>query len=125
MNLNTSSILGEVKVLIGTVECNVQSTSTSEITCTLGENAAASYTILVKIEPYGYGNKDKIFSYNLVVDSLSNDQGSTAGGLHLEIRGKGFSNQTTVKICEKACAIQSSQYDAIICVVIIYFKQSK
>jgi len=80
---------------------------------------------LVKIEPYGYANKDKIFSYDLVVNSLSNDQGSSAGGLNLEIRGKGFSNQTTVKICEKACQIQSTQYDVVVCMVIINLIRSK
>ncbi len=104
------------------MECIVQSSSITEIACILGENAAGSYSILLEIQPFGYANKDKTFNYDLIVDSLSNDQGSTVGGLNLEIRGKGFSNQTTVKICEKACSIKSSQHNVIVCVVINYSK---
>lgn len=61
-------------MIIGNSSCQVQQASTTEIKCQLGINRAGQYPVNLLISPFGYANKDKLFSYNMNIVSLSNSQ---------------------------------------------------
>ena len=126
-------------VLIGNLNCLIQTVTDVEITCNLGENAAGNYPVLVQTTSSGFSNKDIIFQYELKVDSISNTEGnkkifekkktknllknfsffsgSTAGGLNLIIKGGGFSDLTKVSICNNSCQIIQGNYSSLTCKV--------
>ena len=128
-----------VYVTIGGVDCQVQYSNPSEIVCTLGAKSAGNYTILLRVDPYGFANKNFGFKYDLEITSLSSDEGnlirfylfitytrseskkiikgSLVGGLDLVIDGHGFSSLSTVTICNKPCSIKSTSASSITCVV--------
>ena len=63
-------------VLIGNLNCAIQTVTDVEITCNLGENAAGNYPVLVQTTSSGFSNKDIKFQYELKVDSISNTEGN-------------------------------------------------
>ncbi len=91
--------------------------SSTQITCTLGNNPAGNYPVIVQISPIGYSNSDVTFTYQLLVNSLSSIEGSSAGGLNLVISGAGFSAQTQVTICSNVCKIVQTSYSSLTCTV--------
>ena len=113
--------LADASVLIGTASCSIQSLSSTQIKCTLGNNPAGNYPVIVQINPIGYSNADITFTYQLLVNSLSSIEGSSAGGLNLVISGSGFSSQTQVTICNNVCKTVQSSYSSLTCTVRIKF----
>ena len=100
--------------------CTIQSFSTTQIVCSLGQSAAGVCAVLVQITDQGYSNSFSSFSYDLTLTSLSNNQGSTAGGLSLTINGIGFdtnTSSTSVTICGRVCAITQAAYSTLTCIV--------
>ncbi len=70
-----SILKADVSVLIGNVACNVQSVSETQIECILGPNSAGSYPVIVKVDPFGFSNKNIQFRYILEVSTLSPFEG--------------------------------------------------
>ena len=116
---NFDSSPNETFIFIGDTECSIQTISSTQIECTLGQSEAGTFRVLVQITSIGYSNTNVNFTYNLQVDSLSSTQGSTFGGLNLIISGSGFSTSTNVSICGKACPLLQSNYSSITCIVSI------
>ena len=111
--------------MIGTSSCPVQSLTSSQIVCNLGQNAAGTYSVLVQITDQGYSNSYSSFTYDLTLNSLSSAQGSTAGGLSLTISGSGFDSSSLVTICGNKCTVTQSSYSSLTCTVNIYLKKKK
>ncbi len=111
--------------MIGTSSCSVQSLTSTQIVCNLGQNAAGTYAVLVQITDQGYSNSYSSFTYDLTLDSLSSSQGSTAGGLSLTISGSGFDSSSLVAICENKCTVTQSSYSSLTCTVNIYLNINK
>ena len=107
--------------MIGSSTCSIQSLTSTQIVCTLGQNTAGTYPVLVQITDQGYSNSNVTFTYDLTLASLSSSQGGTAGGLSLTISGTGFdssaSNSTLVTICGNKCTITQSSYSSLTCIV--------
>lgn len=61
-----------------------------------------------------------IFSLNIKNNKNVKLKGSTAGGLHLVISGKGFSTKTAVTICGKSCNVTQANYSSLICTVYVW-----
>ncbi len=117
-NIIKIKIKDDVYVEVGESVCEIQSITETEIQCNLGQRSAGSYPIQVKVSPKGYANKDQVFNFNLVIDSVSNTQSSVYGGMNLTIIGRGFSSTTTtVSICSKSCKILNANLNQIVCVV--------
>ncbi|CAF0710276.1 unnamed protein product [Brachionus calyciflorus] len=112
-----SNNLNDVHVSIGSSLCNVTSSTSTQIKCTLGINGAGVYPINLLINPYGLAAKNTLFTYNLAITSISNSQSGVAGGLVLEINGNGYSSMSRVLICENQCEITSASNTQIKCVV--------
>jgi len=72
----TFKIKDLVQVTIGGADCQVQYSNSSEIWCTLGVKSAGNYTILLRVDPYGFANKNFGFKYDLEITSLSTEQGN-------------------------------------------------
>lgn len=58
-----------------------------------------------------------MFTYDLTVASISNQQGSLGGSLSLVINGLGFSSQTRVTICNNVCNLIQNSINSITCSV--------
>lgn len=114
---NFSTDKNEVHIFIGGSECKVIHTSMTQIECILGEQGAGTYQIDLRIDPFGFANHSFEFTYNLNIHGLSSNNGSLAGGLHLEISGSGFSDQSRVIICEKECKLLNYSSSLIFCIV--------
>ena len=61
--------------MIGTSKCVLQSVSDTLLVCITGLNAAGSYPIVVQVIPNGYANINIMFKYNLIVSSISPNEG--------------------------------------------------
>ena len=109
--------------MIGSSTCSIQSLNSTQIVCTLGQNTAGTYPVLVEITDQGYSNSNLTFTYDLTLASLSSSQGGTAGGLSLTISGTGFdssslaANSTLVTICGNKCTITQSSFSSLTCLV--------
>ena len=114
---NFSLDKNEVHVKINGSECLVESSTLTEIVCVAGENGAGTFPIELKIDSFGYSNKNLNFNYNLNIHSLNSDEASIVGGLHLEINGSGFTQQTKVSICDNECKLLSYNSSRISCLV--------
>ena len=71
----------------------------------------------MQIASVGISNGNFNFSYAQMVNSLNQPEGSFAGGLRLSINGKGFGENTRVKICGIECPKTSYNYSTLICIV--------
>eukprot|EP00795_Rhopilema_esculentum_P009048 gene9048-16692_t len=83
-------------VTIGGVFCQVQSSTTSSISCCVGQSQAGTHSVNVHVKGKGNsmatGDANK-FKYNLIVTSVSPVQGSTLGGEVVTIVGNGFGGE--------------------------------
>ncbi len=55
--------------------CDIKSIVDNEIKCMNGLNVAGLHTVLVRIHPFGYANKNIKYKYNLEVKSISQLEG--------------------------------------------------
>ena len=62
-------------VSIGKTFCTVSSVTDTQISCTLGENSAGSYPVVVQLSGEGNSNNDIKFTYDLAITQLSRTQG--------------------------------------------------
>ena len=60
--------------MIGNINCQILSINDTQIECNLTENTAGQYQVKV-VSDYGYSNNDKTFTYELLVENISNFQG--------------------------------------------------
>ena len=114
----------DTKVFVGTAECLIETLNSTQIECMLGQSTAGVYAVLVSVESLGYSNTNVTFTYEQLVTDLSSVQGSTQGGLNLNLYGYGFgieNNVTKVKICNVDCPIVQSNYSLLTCVVRVLF----
>ncbi|RNA00178.1 fibrocystin-L isoform X1 [Brachionus plicatilis] len=114
---NFSLNKNEVHVQINGSECQVITSTLTEITCVLGQHHAGTYPIELKIDSFGFANRNFSFTYNLNIHGLSSTEGSLAGGLHLGINGSGFSAESRVYICDSECTLLNFSSSEIFCSV--------
>ena len=67
--------LDNISISIGNSACSINIASYTQITCSLGQNSAGTYPVLVLINNKGYANKNIMFAYDLSVESLSSSEG--------------------------------------------------
>ncbi|KAK3107254.1 hypothetical protein FSP39_010348 [Pinctada imbricata] len=103
-----SATTGDITVLMGTTACAVQTASTTQITCTLGANAAATVDVEVTVSPYGVAGTGTTFNYDLELASANPDKGSLGGGQLLTLQGRGFSTTSDVTLCGNAATVDAS-----------------
>lgn len=117
-NLKKTDQSANANVLVGSSPCLVQSISSTQVVCILGQSAAGSFPVQVQITDLGYSNANVLFTYDLTLVSLSNVQGGTSGGLSLTINGAGFdATSTLVTICGVTCPITQSSFSSLTCIV--------
>jgi hypothetical protein len=112
----------DTRVFVGTSECSIETINSTQIQCLLAQNTAGIYSVLVSVASTGYSNTNVTFTYEQQVTNVSSIQGSTQGGLNLNLYGYGFgsgieSNVTKVKICNIDCPIVQLNYSLLTCVV--------
>ncbi len=66
---------GKVTVNIGEQDCSIQSVTDNQILCELKEHSAGSYPVVVKLNNQGNSNNDQLFTYDLIISSLSHTEG--------------------------------------------------
>jgi len=104
----TNFISNETNVFIGDNLCTITSISTTSITCTVASGSAGLQTVLVRVNSYGYSNRNIQFTYNLQLASVTPTQGSYGGGQLVTINGDGFNaTNITVTLCSRPCTTLS------------------
>ena len=78
-------------VSFGVVGCNVTSSSSNEISCTLEEGFGGYHELYIHVTSVGVANTEgNGISYEVSVDSVDISSGSQAGGTAITISGSGF-----------------------------------
>lgn len=93
-----SSNFSENNVIIGGVECLVTDSTTSSITCDVGNGPVGSYPILVNVDGKGYATGSVDFTYTSDIASIDPPSGSlggkeTSSQLYYKIRASNFITQ--------------------------------
>ncbi|WAR05573.1 PKHL1-like protein, partial [Mya arenaria] len=99
----SGSNLADGSVTLNDVECDVTSSSGSQIQCTLGNHATGTVPVVVFVDGLGVSNSDVSFEYQLSLSSISPTTGGTAGGQHLVLSGTGFTEDAIVTVCSLPC----------------------
>ena len=100
----------DVTVRVGEVSCHVDSVTSSSITCLLDNHTAGVLAIRMTIKGYGDANIDKLFQYELRVASpASTLESGLGGGRHVNLSGRGFGVNISVKICDSLCEVYGSK----------------
>ena len=104
-------------VMVGNSSCSISSVLNTKIVCSVSAGKAGHQNIIVKRLGQGDSNNNIQYKFSLAVSSLSKSEGSIGGGLSLAISGSGFSNSSTVTICDVDCRILEASLSKIICQV--------
>ncbi|XP_035686784.1 fibrocystin-L-like [Branchiostoma floridae] len=109
---------GDNEVSIDGAPCVVDSSSDTEIVCTLGDHVAGSdYTVDVTVVSKGMARSGVTFSYELSLLTVTPSTGSFGGGRTLTLTGTGFAENATVTVCGHPCPISSVVPNLIECEV--------
>lgn len=108
-----SAVNCENEVLIGGVLCPLESSTSTQLVCTLGSGsgleANVPHYVQVKVKNFGFAqNNQSQFSVKFIpkVVSFSPAIGSTAGGTNLTIIGDGFDRNNTLIIIGSSAYFQ-------------------
>ena len=86
-------------IQIGKTACEVTSSTSTSITCTLLAKPAGTYPLMLNVVGKGYAAFDKNFTYQLNIDSVTPNESGFGGGKVITIKGSGFSQGAMVNIC--------------------------
>ena len=107
--------------MIDSSPCTIQNINNTQIICKAGAHKAGSYPLVVQVSSNGYTDSNNIFTYNLVVNSISSQEGSYGGGLELTLIGDGFDDlNTSITICNTSCRISNTSNSSIQCIVCVF-----
>ena len=119
-----TSIDGSVNVTIGEAACRVTLINDSVIQCEAGNHKAGPHKINVLVPNFGFAQHTEgeiSFSYQLSVDSISNDVGGHGGGTILNITGNGFPDVGDIPLSQIQCYRIGGQFNfAIDCKDCLY-----
>ena len=93
------------QIKIGKTACEVTSSTSTSITCTLLAKSAGTYPLMLDVVGKGYAAFDKNFTYQLNIDSVTPNESGFGGGKVITIQGSGFSQGAMVHICGNPCEI--------------------
>ena len=97
-------------------KCEVDSSSDTNIVCTIPDIAGGQYPVVVNNPALGNSNNDVILTIDLNLASVSPSTGSFGGGTLLTLAGVGFSSSdATVTVCTNVCKITESTTTEIKC----------
>lgn len=111
----------EIEVMVGGKNCEVQSATATQITCTLPRNPPGQAKVVVdtlKNSRASYNGPETSFTYVLTVSNVSPQRGSLNGGTEVTITGEGFQSNTSrnaVKFGQKRCVVFESTSSEIKC----------
>ncbi|XP_078698697.1 fibrocystin-L-like isoform X2 [Branchiostoma floridae x Branchiostoma belcheri] len=107
---------GDNEVSIDGAPCVVDTSSDTEIICTLGDHVAGSnYAVDVTVVEKGTARSAVTFSYELSLSAVMPTTGSFGGGRNLTLMGTGFSENATVAVCGRPCPVNSVAPNWIFC----------
>ncbi|XP_077992871.1 fibrocystin-L-like [Glandiceps talaboti] len=114
-----STNTGDNSVVIGGVDCDVVSSSDSQIVCDVGDATGGTQDVVVVVQTDGlaaHTSGQLQFQYEVGVTSVTPDAGSVGGGLTINVIGFGFGDNVTVDVGGSPCEVVSVDYDNITCV---------
>ena len=94
-------------VKIGDSSCEVTSSTSTQISCTLTEHPAGSYPVSVKISGKGLATvEDSLrFDHDIVLKTSSPNESGFGGGRTITLAGSGFGPKTVVTVCGNQCLV--------------------
>ncbi|KAI0230284.1 Fibrocystin-L [Lamellibrachia satsuma] len=103
-------------VSIGDIDLVVQSTTDTQIQCTVGNIPVGDNTLHVTLPGRGYPVEEFKIIGSAVISSLSPAEGSLAGKTMVTIEGNGFvSDKTLVTIDGKDCVVKTVNLSSLTC----------
>ena len=104
-NVYDNTLFTPFAVHFGTRSCNIQSVSSTQLTCilvrTAPDNAHTATPLVpptVYVQGSGYAATTQTIQLGFVITSISPKYGSLAGGQYLTINGAGFVNTSTTNV---------------------------
>lgn len=106
INGNRFDTRNNTNVKVGNLPCTIRTVSLTSITCEVSTNLGAGYhSVVVQVNNMGNANSNITYLQNLVVSSISPQQGSLGGGLLVNIYGEGLNtDHVNVTICNRTCS---------------------
>ena len=111
----------EIEVMVGGKNCEVQTATATQITCTLPRNPPGQAKVVVDTlenSRASYNGQEANFTYVLTVSNVSPQRGSLHGGTKVTITGEGFHTNMSgnaVKFGQKRCVVFESTSSEIKC----------
>ena len=123
IQINGTAFSSNVSVLFGEAECAILSVSTDAISCQLGMESAGPKSLSLLAPPHGYAiiASGIVLEYEVTVDGIVPNSGSTEGGTDIVITGTAFASydnsncSNEVYIGANMCQVSSSTYTEIKC----------
>ncbi|KAL4228989.1 Fibrocystin-L [Mactra antiquata] len=112
-----SAVTSENTVTIGDIACNVTASTTSSVTCDVGNGPLGLSSVIVTVEGKGSASGSVDFTYTADILSISPSSGTLGGGMSLTIYGYGFKHGTNVTINSAPCEVTRIDSDEIECIV--------
>ena len=116
-----------MRITIANTNCTVLSSTSTRLTCELGSKAAGVYDVILHVKGKGlaaYSSPEPLtFTYEISLVSISPNACGFGGGRIVSVKGHGFDDSTTVKICDNICRTINSTLNEIFCEVPAYAGQ--
>ncbi|XP_028646735.2 PKHD1 like 1, tandem duplicate 1 [Erpetoichthys calabaricus] len=107
------STVQDIFVTIGDVPCIVEAVSDSQVLCTVGSHSGGSFPIVLRHAVLGYASSSVSFEYELLITSVTPNEGSFGGGSILELEGAGFDGLlSSVSVCGSTCIVDTQRSNA-------------
>lgn len=116
-----------MRVTIANKSCSVLSSTSTRLTCKLASKAAGVYQVILHVKGKGlaaYSSPEPLtFTYEISLVNISPNDCGFGGGRTVSVKGQGFDDSTTVKICDNICTTINSALNEIFCEVPAYSGQ--
>ncbi|MBN3294523.1 PKHL1 protein, partial [Polypterus senegalus] len=100
----------DIFVNIGDVPCIVETVSDSQVLCSVGSHSGGSFPIVLRHAVLGYASSSVSFEYELLITSVTPNEGSFGGGSILELEGAGFDGLfSRVSVCGGSCIVDTQR----------------
>ncbi|XP_021369085.1 fibrocystin-L-like isoform X2 [Mizuhopecten yessoensis] len=113
-----SATSADNSVMLGGVACEVTSSTSTSISCTLGSTPAGTHMVGVNVAGFGLAHgSDVNFICSAGIISFLPASSTLGGGVNLTLTGHGFRNDAMVTVGGQPCPVISNSPGQLVCVI--------